>query len=86
VGNVPISLGTVDGGATVLVMGDVSTTFSAPGPGMTDFSASAPARPGVQTGSGRDGGDATTTSKSGGAMREMGWGVAALAACVQALA
>jgi hypothetical protein len=88
VGNVPISIGTVDGGSTVLVMGSVSTTFSPAGPAMTDFAASAPARPGVQSGNGGGGQPAATTSSNDGAPRKMGWGLAkmvAVAAFVQPL-
>ncbi|KAF1918062.1 hypothetical protein BDU57DRAFT_185253 [Ampelomyces quisqualis] len=73
IGNVPISIGTIDGGATVLVMGDVSTTFGAAWPAVTDFSASAPAQPGVQSGSARDGQSAASTSANRGAPRKIGW-------------
>jgi hypothetical protein len=59
VGNVPISIGT-RGGSTVLVMGDVTTTFAA-GPTTRDGSVSAAPTPGVGSGDGR-GRDATITS------------------------
>jgi hypothetical protein len=88
VGNVPISMGT-RGGSTVLVMGDVTTTFAA-GPIASDGSAPAAGTLGVTGGVGRGGGDATTTSARSNApsVRTTNWvlsGILAIAALVRPL-